>query len=232
MPPSPTATTRQNRPCRLRAGDADRGRPRDGRHRAGGADGRSSLRGRRRRHRGSRRHRRRHHRRDHRRDRRSRRRHRRGSRRRDRRSRRDHGRRARRVVALAHHHRRLGLVRLDLDGEKAEHLGGQAHAPLHLGHGRRRRIDVEQREVRLAALLDLVGEAFDAPVLALGDLAATLLDEIGEFFGECLDLGVGDVLAREEHMLVESHADSLSFCSCRPGAKPLMDPRKAQAGHP
>jgi hypothetical protein len=93
-------------------------------------------------------------------------------------------------------------VSLDLDGEETENLGGKAHAALHLGHGRRRRIDVEQREVGLAALLDLVREALDAPVLALGDLAATLLDQIGEFFGECLDLGVGDVLAREEHMLV------------------------------
>ena len=106
------------------------------------------------------------------------------------------------AVALAHHHRRLGLVRFDLDGEVAQHLGREAHTPLHFGHGRGRGIDVEQREVRLAALLDLVGEAFDAPVLALGDLAATLLDEVGEFFGQRLDLSVRDVLARQEDMLV------------------------------
>ncbi len=202
--------SRPFRRCRHRAADADRGRLRaaddphhagDDRHRAAGGHGTSSLRGRRRRC-GSR-HRRR--RRDH-------------GRRRGRRSR--HRRHAAEAaattaeaatittvaalvaVALAHHHRRLGLVRFDLDGEEAQHLGREAHAPLHLGHGRGRGIDVEQREVRLAALLDLVGEAFDAPVLALGDLAATLLDEVGEFFGQRLDLSVRDVLARQEDMLV------------------------------
>ena len=186
MPPHPN---QKCHPCRRHAVDAGDGRPPAGRHRAVGADGMSSLRGRRRRRRGNRRHR-----------------HRRPIAAATTEAAAAAAAEAAAAtaaeaaaittvaalvaVALAHHHRGFGLVRLDLDGEKTENLGGEAHAPLHLGHGRRRSIEVEQREVGLAALLDLVGEAFDAPVLALGDLAATLLDEVGEFFGECLDLGV------------------------------------------
>src|SRR6185436_519398 len=75
------------------------------------------------------------------------------------------------AVALAHLDRRLGLVRLDPDCQEAKDVGGEPHTPLHLGHGGRRRIDVDQREVRLAILLDLVGERLDAPVFGLADLA-------------------------------------------------------------
>ena len=48
---------------------------------------------------------------------------------------------------------------------------------LHLGDGRRRGVDVHQREVRLAVLADAVGEGLQAPVFDLGDLAAALLDD-------------------------------------------------------
>ena len=47
-----------------------------------------------------------------------------------------------------------------------------------------------QRVVRLAVLLDLEGEALEAPVLGLGDLAAAFGDDVGEFLGQRLDLRV------------------------------------------
>src|SRR5690606_26906177 len=80
-------------------------------------------------------------------------------------------------VALAHLHRRLRLVRLDLDGQKAQDIGRQTHPALHFRNGGGRRIDVEEGVMSLAALLDLVGEALEAPVLGLGDLALTSLDD-------------------------------------------------------
>ncbi len=74
------------------------------------------------------------------------------------------------------------------DGDEADDVGREAHAPLHLGDGRRRSVDVHQRVVRLAVLLDLEGEGLEAPVLGLADLAAAFGDDIGEFFRQRLDL--------------------------------------------
>ena len=44
--------------------------------------------------------------------------------------------------------------------------------PLHLVDRGRRGVDVEQREMRLAVLVDAVGEGLDAPIFDLADLAA------------------------------------------------------------
>ena len=122
---------------------------------------------------------------------------------------------------------------VDLKRQEAKDLGRQSHPPLHLSDGVVWCIDIQKREVRLAALLDFIGQGLKAPVLALGDLAATFFDEAGVFLGECLDLSVRDVLARQEDMLIEWHAFSLSFgCPSAPAQSPLRTPRKAQSGHP
>ena len=60
-------------------------------------------------------------------------------------------------------------------GEVAQHVFVDALLALDLGDRRRRRIDVQQREMRLAVLVDAVGEGLHAPVFGLGDLAAQLL---------------------------------------------------------
>src|SRR5690606_24135242 len=73
------------------------------------------------------------------------------------------------AILLAHHDRRLGLELLDAQRHEAEDIRRKAHAPLHLSDGRGRGFDVEQRIVCLAVLLDLVGEALEAPVFSLGD---------------------------------------------------------------
>ncbi len=66
---------------------------------------------------------------------------------------------------------------------------------------------------------------FEAPVLGLGDLAATFLDSLGEFLGQGLDLGLGrNVLACQEDMLVERHALPFLAFPVRSGAKPLLGP--------
>ena len=82
---------------------------------------------------------------------------------------------------------------------------------------RRRCIDIEQRIMGLAVLLDLERQGLQAPVLGLGDLALACLDHIGEFLGQRLDLCLRHVLTRKEHMLVERHALP-SFLGCPSGA--------------
>ena len=78
------------------------------------------------------------------------------------------------AVGLAHHRRGAFLVRLDADGEVAQHVFVEALLALDLVERRRRRVDVEQRHVRLAVLADAVGERLHAPIFGLGDLAAQL----------------------------------------------------------
>ena len=77
--------------------------------------------------------------------------------------------------------------------------------------GRRRRIEVERDVMRLAVLGDAVGEGAQAPGLGLGDLPAIVGDDLGGVFRERIDLGLGQVLTREENMLVERHVSSSLF---------------------
>ena len=64
-------------------------------------------------------------------------------------------------------------------------------APLHLGDCRGRRLDVHQRVVGLAVLLDLEGDGLEAPVLGLADLAAKGLDGAEGCSVDADDLAVG-----------------------------------------
>ncbi len=107
---------------------------------------------------------------------------------------------------------------LDTDGHEAEDVGRNAHAPLHLGDDIGCGVDVKEREVRLAVLLDLVGEVLQTPVFGLGDLSAAFGDGVGIFFGHRVDLALGNILACQEDMLVERHAFGLSRSCCPSGA--------------
>ena len=88
---------------------------------------------------------------------------------------------------------------------------------------RRRGVDVEHDVMRLAVLGDSVGEAAQAPILGLGDGPAIVGDDLGGVFRKGVHLGLGQVLTREENMLVERHVSS-SHCW------PIAD--AAQCGRP
>jgi len=109
------------------------------------------------------------------------------------------------AVALLHHGGRLGIELLDPDGHEAQHVLGDLHLALHLGDGGRRGVDVEEREMRLAVLLDPVGEGLHAPHLDLLETATVLLDHTLVGVDHRLDLLGRHVLAGQEHMLVERH---------------------------
>ena len=67
--------------------------------------------------------------------------------------------------------------------------------------------------MRFAVLLDPVGERLDAPIFHLADGAAAGLDHGFQELGQGFHLLGGHVLAREIHMLIESHARCLSVRS-------------------
>jgi [acyl-carrier-protein] S-malonyltransferase len=73
---------------------------------------------------------------------------------------------------------------------------------LDLSERRGRRIDIEQREMRLAIFADAEVQRLHAPVFVLGDLAAHLLDDAGELLGQIFDLLRADVLARKVDVFV------------------------------
>src|SRR3546814_7256772 len=57
----------------------------------------------------------------------------------------------------------------------------------------------------LAVLLDAVGESPQAPVLGAGHAAAVVFEDLGEVRHQGFDLRCGDVLACDDHALIESH---------------------------
>src|SRR5439155_120600 len=63
----------------------------------------------------------------------------------------------------------------------------------------------------LAVLGDAVGEGPKAPGLGLHDLTTVIANDFCGVFRERIDLGLGEVLTREENMLVERHVCILSF---------------------
>ena len=78
------------------------------------------------------------------------------------------------------------------------------------------RVDVHQREMRLAVLLDAKGEALEPPIFGLADGPALTFDDRAEFLHQAFDLLRGDVLACQEHMLIKRHG--LPFLRFGPGA--------------
>ena len=93
-------------------------------------------------------------------------------------------------------------MRLDADGEVAQHVFVEPFLALDLVEGCRRRIDIEQRHVRLAVLADAVGEGLHPPIFGLGDLAARFGDDAGKLCGQFLDLLRAQILAREIDVFV------------------------------
>ena len=94
---------------------------------------------------------------------------------------------------------------VDADGEEADHVLVDVRLALELGDRGRRGVDVEHHVMRLAVLGDAIGEGAKAPGLGLDDLPAIVVEDLGGVFRERVDLGLGEVLTREENMLVERH---------------------------
>ena len=115
------------------------------------------------------------------------------------------------AILLAHLDAGLGLVLFDANGQKANDVGIDTHAPLHLGHRCGRRVDVEEGVVGLAILLDLESEVLQSPVFLLGDFALAFFDDVLKFFHQGFDLSLGHVLACQERMLVKRHTMAFRF---------------------
>src|SRR5262249_24209985 len=109
------------------------------------------------------------------------------------------------TVGLAHHRGGAVLVLVHPNREVAQHILADPLLPLDLVEGGRRRVDIEQGEMRLAVLTQTVGEGLNAPLLGLGDLAPHLFDDGLELGGQFFDLLRAGVLAREEDVFVEWH---------------------------
>src|SRR3546814_6655090 len=95
---------------------------------------------------------------------------------------------------------------IDLDGQVAEDVLVDLRLALQLGDERRGRVDLEHDVMRLAVLLDAVGEAAKTPGLGLYDLAAIVLDDLGGAFRD-----------RKSTRLNSSHscATSLPSSACK-----------------
>src|SRR4029450_13188959 len=66
--------------------------------------------------------------------------------------------------------------------------------------------------MRLAVLGDAVGEAAQAPGFSLDHLAAVVGDDLGGVFRERIDLGLSQILAREENMSAKRHVPCPYVC--------------------
>jgi hypothetical protein len=109
------------------------------------------------------------------------------------------------LLAATHHRRRAFFMLVDADGEEADDVLVDVRLALELGNRRSRRVEVERDVMSLAILGDALSEGPQAPGLGLGDLAFIVFDDLGGVFRERIDLGLGEVLTREENMLVERH---------------------------
>ena len=68
--------------------------------------------------------------------------------------------------------------------------------------------DLHHHVMRLAVLGDAIRKAAQAPALGLDDLALVIRHDLGSGFRQCVHLRLCQILARKEHVLVQSHAVS------------------------
>ena len=106
-------------------------------------------------------------------------------------------------------------MRIDADRHVAKNVFVDAHLALHLVHGSSRCVDVHERVVSLAVLLDAVGEGLEAPVFYAPDLAAVSFDNTLVLFDEGINLLSGHILPGKEYVFVKSHVSFAFSCGCR-----------------
>ena len=109
------------------------------------------------------------------------------------------------AIDLAHHRGWTFLVLVHTHGDVAQHVLAEPFLALDLVESRRRCVDVEQCEMRLAVLPQTIGEGLHAPLLGLDDLASHLLENAGELGGKLFDLLRAGILARQEDVFIEGH---------------------------
>src|SRR5260370_34885342 len=76
--------------------------------------------------------------------------------------------------------------------------------------------------MRFAVLSQPIGQRLYAPLLGLCDLSSHLLNHPFELRRELFDLLRAGILARQEDVFIEWHADAFPLSSCSPGAKPFQ----------
>jgi len=109
------------------------------------------------------------------------------------------------AAAALHHNRRPVLQLVDADRQIADHILVDPHGPFELGHSSGGRREIQQHVVTFAVFPHAIHQVAQPPVLALLHLAAIVSDELSESVGERINLGAGNVLARDEHVLVQWH---------------------------
>src|SRR5699024_7816768 len=124
------------------------------------------------------------------------------------------------IVTLLHHCRSTFLVGFHADGHETQDVFRQTHLTLHLVESSRRSGDVHERVVRLAVLVDAVGEGLQSPVLDPAYGAAMRFDHTLVLFYKSFDLLRRQILAGKKHMFIKSHCLCLSSVSLSaPAAK-------------
>ena len=126
--------------------------------------------------------------------------------------------------------RRRLIDRFDADGHVAQHVLIEAELAFHFGDERGLRVEAEQHVVALPVLLDPVGQAAQAPVFPLLDLAALGGEVAGDVVGDRLDLLLRDVVPRDEHGFVKRHMRSLWLVSAQAWIGPAPGWRVGIAG--
>src|SRR4051812_33734922 len=124
-------------------------------------------------------------------------------------------------VHLAHHRGRALLVLVDAHRQRPQHVFREALLPLDLGQRGGGRIELEQREVRLAVLADAERKRLDAPVFRIADeLATEAFDDALECGRHLLDLLRAQILARQIDVFVQWHGNAFPLCVARPAPSP------------
>ena len=110
------------------------------------------------------------------------------------------------AAAALHDNRRPVLQLVDADRQIADHILVDPHGPFELGHGSGGRRKIQQHVVTFAVFPHAIRQVAQPPVLALLHFAAIVGDELSESVGEGINLGAGNVLARDEHVFVQWHS--------------------------
>ena len=91
---------------------------------------------------------------------------------------------------------------VDANGDEAQDVFAQTLLALDFVERGRRRVDIEQGEMRLPVLVHPEGETLHTPIFGFCNLAAEAFDDALELGGHFLDLLRGHVLTRKKHVLV------------------------------
>ncbi|KAG5729474.1 hypothetical protein E4T56_gene20938, partial [Termitomyces sp. T112] len=113
------------------------------------------------------------------------------------------------AIVLAHLDRGTSFQFIDANGDEADDVLVDADLTLQLGGDAGGGFNVEHHKVSLAVALDLVGEVLETPGFGLGDLAPVGFNDLGGGGGQRINLRLAQILAGQEHVLIESHGSFL-----------------------